>query len=515
MRQILTQLGAILLGLAAAGMGAAQTDPVVAVTGGQVKGRALDGGAVFKGIPFAQPPTGDLRWREPMPVKTWSGARDAGQYQAPCAQIAAGWNDKAAAIGREDCLYLNVWTSEWPSKSRKPVMFWIHGGANMGGTALGLGGIEPPFDGARLAARGVVVVTIQYRLGMFGFLAHPELTAESPHHSSGNYGILDQVAALKWVRENIARFGGDPGNVTVFGQSAGALDTGLLLTSPLASGLFHRAIAESGTVVINGNLTPSLASKEKAGLALAQKMNAPASGALKHLRSLSEADVLKASPPYGGGGELRPEPIVDGYAITQLPARQFLSGGELGVPLIIGNNGRERAIPGGPEGLKKAIEQFYGTTAAKAWDLYAGNVSSYPPYGDLNAQYGTDIYFRCGAATIALWHSGKFPTYQYEFTRGYEPEGAVHSWELRYVFGNLMEPYQEADRKLSDQMMQYWANFAKTGNPNGGSLAVWPKYDAARRGYLEFSAEGPVAKTALRVPFCDVFAETLKQRMVR
>jgi para-nitrobenzyl esterase len=502
---------------------AAGADPVVSVTGGQVRGRLLSppaAGAVFKGIPFAQPPVGELRWREPAPVKPWAGVRDAGAYGAPCAQVASGWNDKIAAIASEDCLYLNIWSPEWPGKARKPVMFWIHGGANMGGSALGAGGIEPPFDGERLARRGVVVVTINYRLGIFGFMAHPELTAESPHRASGNCGILDQVAALQWVQSNISKFGGDPAKVTIFGQSAGAHDIGLLMVSPLAKGLFHRAIGQSGTVIIGGRLTPTLAEAEQRGIGMAEKMNAPATGALKHMRSLGTAEVLKASPPYGGGGQPRPEPDIDGYAITRLPAEVFRDGGQVAIPLIIGNNGRERAVQGGPEALKKSIGDFYGSLSPQAMKLYglSGEVlpAGYPPYGDAAAQFATDTMFRCSAATIAGWHSGKYPTYQYEFTRGDEPRGAQHSYELRFVFGILTEQErEEVDRKISDQMQEYWANFAKNGDPNGRGLPVWPKSDPAKREYLEFAKEGPVVKANLRQPFCELFDAKLKQAIAK
>jgi para-nitrobenzyl esterase len=486
-----------------------QSDPAVTVTGGQVKGRALPGGAVFKGIPYAAAPVGDLRWKEPMAVKPWNGVREAAEYGAPCAQIAAGWNDKIAAAGSEDCLFLNIWTAEWPVRTRHPVMFWIHGGANMGGSAMGAAGIEPPFDAERLSRRGVVVVTINYRLGMFGFIAHPELTAESPHHASGNYGILDQIAALKWVRDNIAKFGGDPANVTVFGQSAGAHDAGLLMTSPLAKGLFRHAIEESGTVMIGGNTTPPLAQLERAGVKLAEKMKAPATGTIRHLRVLSTAEVLKSSPPYSGGGPLRPEPNVDGYVLPKVPAEMFRAGEETAIPLVIGNNGRERATSGGAEGLKKAIQDVYGSRAQQALELYA-EASSYPPYGDINVQYGTDMQFRCPAVLIANWHSAKNATYEYEFTRAYEPRGAVHSWELQYVFGNLSpQAADPMDRTLSDQVQEYWTNFAKTGNPNGGTLVNWPKHDARAGAYLEFAAGGPAAKEALRRPFCELFAQNL------
>src|ERR1041385_1805413 len=195
-------------------LGAAAQEPLtVTVTGGKIQGGALNrGGAVFKGIPFAAPPVGDLRWREPMPVKAWTGTRDATQFGARCMQ--------GSAEGSEDCLYINVWTPEWPTKARKPVMLWIHGGGNFAGSSS-----EAIFDGEALAQHGVVLVSANYRMGIFGFYEHPELTAESKHHASGNYGLMDQVAALQWVRDNIARFGGDPRNVTVFGESAGALDT--------------------------------------------------------------------------------------------------------------------------------------------------------------------------------------------------------------------------------------------------------------------------------------------------
>jgi para-nitrobenzyl esterase len=494
-----------------------QTDPTVAVTGGTIQGRALaaPGGAVFRGIPFAAPPVGDLRWKETQPVKPWAGTLKTVEYGAPCSQIASGWNDKVAAAAKEDCLFLNVWTSEWPAKGKKQVMFWIHGGANMGGSAMGFAGIEPHFDGERLARHGVVIVTINYRLGVFGFIAHPELTAESPRKASGNYGLMDQIAALNWVRDNIAKFGGDPANVTIFGQSAGGHDTGLLLTSSLARGLFHKAIAESGTVIIGARITPTLAQLEQAGVTMAQKLNAPATGAIKFLRTLSAADILKGSPAYGGGGSNRPEPNIDGHVITKLPAEVFRAGEQAPVPFMLGNNGRERSVQGGAEGLKKAMADFYGPLAEKAAALY-GQPPSYAPWGDANAQFATDTQFRCSTVQIANWHSAKFPTWEYEFTRGYEPRGASHSWELQYMFGTLLPSAADPmDRKLSDQMQVYWTNFAKNGNPNGGGLPEWPKLDNNAKAYMELAADGPVVKKGLRVPFCSLFSEKLEQDMAK
>jgi para-nitrobenzyl esterase len=490
--------------------------PVVSVTGGRVQGRLLvaPGGAVFQGVPFAAAPVGDLRWREPAPVKAWKGIRDASAYGAPCAQVAAGWNDKAAALGSEDCLFVNVWNSEWPARTRKAVMVWIHGGANMGGSALGAGGIEPPFDGESLARHGVVLVTLQYRLGVFGFIAHPELTAESPHHASGNYGLMDLIAALRWVHDNIAKFGGDPSNVTIFGQSAGALDVGLLMSSPLAKGLFQRAIEQSGTVLIGGHPTSTLAEVEQSGVKLAAKLNAPATGAIRFLRALSTADVLKGSPPYGGGGPNRPEPDVDGYVLPQSPAEVFRAGQEAPVPLMTGNTGREFAFPGDDAALKKAIEEFYGPLAPRAFELYglAGTPQPgvYPPYGPAKDQYRTDTFFRCGAVVTAIEHSAKYPTFEYEITIGNVTTGTPHSGDLQYVFGvRGIKETADPDPKLSSQVQTYWTNFAKAGDPNGGGVPAWPKYDAVKRGYLEFTNAGPVAKSDLRRPFCELFSEKL------
>jgi len=501
-----------ILCLALAWCAAAAPDPVVTVTGGQIKGRMLAAGAVFKGIPFAAPPVGDLRWKEPMPVKPWSGERDAGEYGATCAQIDAEWNHMAAQKGSEDCLFLNVWTPEWPAKSRRAVLVWIHGGANMGGSALGLGGIEPPFDGAKLASHGVVMVTIQYRLGLLGFFAHPELTEESPHHASGNYGLLDQVAALKWIHENIARFGGDPGNVTVFGQSAGGQDTGLLISSPLTKGLIHRAIEESGTVMLGGEVTPPRSKLEAAGVKLAEQMKAPAAHQIQYLRSLTAVEILKNSPPYAQLGPLRPEPDIDGYGIVKLPAQVFQEHEELPIPLIIGNNGRETNAATSPEALKKAITAYYKERTAEVLQFYGlngPNPDTYPPHGSGAAQWATDLVFRCGSIVVANWHSVRFPTWEYEFTRAPEPVGARHSWELQFVFGNLVQATGPADRALSDQVMAYWTNFAKTGNPNGGALPNWPKHDAAGAAYLEFAADGPVAREALRQKACAIFEQNL------
>jgi para-nitrobenzyl esterase len=492
----------------------APADPVVAVTGGQIQGRLLQAGAVFKGVPYAAPPVGDLRWREPAPIKSWTGVRAAGEYGAPCSQIDARWNKNSADLGKEDCLSVNIWAPEWPPQGKKAVMFWIHGGGNMGGSTLGAGGIEPPFDGESLSRNGVVVVTANYRLGVLGFLAHPALTAESPHHVSGNYGILDLIAALQWVKQNIATFGGDPANVTIFGQSAGGHNVGLLLVSPLSKGLFARAIEESGTVM--GRATPTLAGAEKRDSDIVAKLNPPAgSDTLAYLRKLSAAEVLKASPAYGGGGI---GPNVDGYVVPDLAAKMFVTGRQHKVPLMIGSNARESSLQGGAEALKKEIEEYYGDMAPRAAKLYA-QPSNYPPYGDAGAQFSSDRT-RCASIATADYHTSAGNTvYQYEFSHAF-PEaaerGARHSGELRYVFGNFPPgPVADSEKKISSDMQKYWTNFAKTGDPNGGGLPVWPKFDTSGRRYLEFTDNGPVAKENLRGEIYKLFSDFQKARMAK
>ena len=513
--------------------------PVVKVTGGSVQGRLLaaPGGAVFKGIPFAAPPVGELRWRETQPLKPWTGVRQAGDYANTCMQPNSGWNKNSADKASEDCLYLNVWSPDWPAKSKKPVMVWMHGGGNGGGSALGAGGIEPPFDGESLARHGVVLVSIQYRLGVFGFMGHPELTAESPHHASGGYGLLDQIAALQWVHDNIAKFGGDPANVTLFGQSAGAQDTTILVASPLAKGLINKAIAQSGSPMISDKRLQTPAQMEQIGVTLAQALHAPATCAIAYMRSLSPADILA-----GAGADFRKglndqhlivDVGVDGYVVPKFSPGVYRAGKELAIPMIFGSNGREGggggpqrpgATPPTPEQL---VEQAKGrvTNSYKAYpDLleralksygYTGgenDLSANPDHGGADQQFGTDLFMRCETVTLAGWHSAIAPAYEYEFNAGNAKHPPVHSGELDFVFGYLRD--QASDpvlAKLSDQMEQYWANFARTGDPNGPGLPRWEKFDARTRAYIDLSNQGPVAKTALRKAACAIYADKLNR----
>jgi para-nitrobenzyl esterase len=493
---------------------AADSGPVINVTGGRIRGALLEkGGAVFKGIPFAAPPVGDLRWREPMPVKAWTGVRDATAFGPPCAQNPLGLFPELSGRSKEDCLYLNVWTAEWPSRSSKPVMVWIHGG---GGTADSAS--RDVYNGENLARHGVILVSAEYRLGVFGFFAHSELTKESPHHASGAQAILDQIAALQWVQANVAKFGGDPENVTVFGESAGAIHVSLLMTSPLTKGLFKRVIAESGTVLAAPPL--DLPQAEKSGVAIATRIKPSGATSLNTLRAAPAEELLKVSPPLLNL-------VLDGYVFPKDPAQVFADGQEHHVDLLVGSNAREW-LPGyidPPAALKPAIEAMYGPLARREVALYEKSKPD-PLYGTPEQQWLTDLFARCSGVAQLAWHAtAGNPAFEYQFDRvspGRETVGVTHGAELWHVFGTLglnqsgglpNPKYNDVDRKISETMQQYWTNFAKTGNPNGGGLPQWPKFDTASRAYIEFTDAGPVAHEGLRRPFCDLFIENVKRQM--
>jgi para-nitrobenzyl esterase len=482
--------------------------PVVSVTGGAIMGRILpgEGGAVFRGVPFAQPPVGGLRWREPMPVVPWEGVRQAAKPGPPAEQAAIGWNEREAAASSEDCLYLDVWTPH-EAPGRLPVMVWIHGGANVAGS----GGFDPLYDGRSMISHGVVLVVIEYRLGIFGFFAHPGLTRESPHHASGNYAILDQIAALQWVHDNIAKFGGDPGSVTLFGQSAGGTDVLALMASPLSGGLFHRAISESSQLQ---NRNVSLAEAEQAGSAMAEGLGGPSANDIAHLRSLSSKEIMKAWRGYSAF-------TTDGWVFPTPPFEAWRTGRERAVPLIIGSNAVEFPFGGSPGDLVNSIRAAFGDLAPRALSLYGLDggkeaAAADPLYGYAADQWGSDL-FRCPAVVLGGWHSAANPTWEYEFARAIPPQPRVaHSGELPYVFGNLLSTgskagnYQEADRRLSGVIQAYWTSFARTGDPNAQGLPPWGRYDAAGKGYLAFTADSEVAaRENERGPFCDLFRESL------
>jgi para-nitrobenzyl esterase len=493
-------------------------DPVVSVTGGRIRGTAMSaGGVAFKGVPFAAAPLGDLRWKEPAAVKPWQDVRDAKTFGPSCVQEIQAWNKQEAEGNKEDCLYLNVWTSEWPAKGKKPVMFWIYGGGNTGG-----GASVDYFDGASLSRRGVVLVTVNYRLGLFGYFVHPGLTAESPHHASGNYGLLDQVAALKWVRDNIAKFGGDPNNVTVFGQSAGAGNTAMLLASPMTKGLFQRAIQESGGAIRE---MATMADAEKAGEKFAVSLKAPAGAeGIKALRAMPAEQLEKAWVSARGNEGPNAAPSIDGYFNPANSANTFAAAKEHAIPLLIGSNAQEQRGPD-PKELREAVKTAYGINAEKALAYYglnnAGDGNSDPLFGPANQQFGADSRQRCGAVQEAIWHTAtKQPVWEYQFDRAIPGRKATnHSAELEYVFGNLLPagflggPYGETDRKISNDVQVYWTNFAKSGDPNGANMPKWPKFDATARLYMEFTDNGPVAKEGLRREICDLYMANVKHKM--
>ena len=500
--------------MACAMCAAAQQDPVVAVAGGRIRGRLTpDGGAAFKSVPYARPPLGDLRWREPQPVAPWEGVREAAQFSVACTQISEGWNARYVTGSAEDCLYLNVATPEWPVKTARPVMVWIHGGSNTAGSGEAAG-----FDQRTLVRRGLVLVTINYRLGALGFLVHPELAHESAHQASGNYGLMDQIAALRWVRENIRQFGGDPDNVTVAGQSAGAFDISLLMTSPLAKGLFNRAIAESGAAAGFNESMPA-AYAEAIGRKLAVQLKAPEAGAMALLRTVPAEDILTAARVASSGDRTGLETSVDGWVLPRPPAEVFAEGHSLPVPLISGSQAQEVNGPNTGR-LRDAIQKAYGNLAERVLSLYglAGDGQGRPDalYGTPGAQWATDTGFRCPATAEAMDHAAAGrASWQYEFE--HPPPGrqaTAHSSELNYLFGTWGPNTELApiDQKLSEQIQAYWTNFAMSGDPNGKGLPAWPKFTAEARPYLAFTSQGATAKSAMRREFCEVFVQSLKAR---
>ncbi len=500
---------------------------LVQTTSGPLQGFARpDGGAEFFGIPYAQPPVGDLRWHEPMPVKPWSEIRTANTFGAPCAQpYMADWNRHDAEAGKEDCLFLNVVTRVWPARQPLPVMLWLHGGGNEGGSAS-----NAFYNGGTLVNHGVLLVTVNYRLGIFGFFAHPALSAESSHQSSGNYGLMDQILALRWVHDNIAKFGGDPNSITVFGESAGAIDTSLLMTSGLSKNLFQRAIAESGTSF--GHPLLPLAAAEQGGEAFAAHLNLPAGAeGLKQLRQLTAPQLLalkSSRSPYSHFGA-----DIDGWVIARQPASVFAAGEEAAIPLLFGTTARELGasswrMPTVPDALRKNIAVYFGELAPRALAAYGltGNAlpDDDPIYGAAADQWAADLIIRCPATAQGSWHSAAHhPTYEFELAHaipGQEAQGAIHGADLPYVFGyfpkwgTIAGSFADVDIQLSNLMESYWTNFAKTGNPNSTGLPEWPPFDVEKK-YIRFQQDGKVVTlTSLRDGPCGVYRASLAAQLV-
>jgi para-nitrobenzyl esterase len=482
---------------------AATSTAPVEVTGGVVQGNQLgDGSTIFYGIPYAAPPTGNLRWKPPQPVVPWSGVRDATRPLNPCIQHDEGWNNRNAKSGQEDCLYLSVHAPKHATNARLPVIFWIHGGSNRAGSGY-------RYADSLIYRRGVVLVALEYRLGVFGFMSLPELTAESPHHTSGNYGILDQVAALEWVKHNITRFGGDPDNVTIMGQSAGAFDVGVLLLSPLARGLFAKAVMESGNPGL-GLPTRSLAQNEAVGVQLEHLVHGPrGTSDLAALRSASAQEILEQGerltpPPPVDPRELWGQAIIDGWLLPRPPKELFAAGQQAQIPLIIGSNTREFSFGGDRDLLRQLIKDIFGSRAGAvlaAYGLDRANLpEADPALGDVGTQFTTDLVFRCPAKEIVeLQREAGLQVWHYQF--GVPAPGAhtvAHSGELNYVFDT---PAFDPDSAPWPPLQQYWVQFAQTGNPNGGGLPEWS--ESGKEGnYVDFTPQGQKLGKDLRGTVC-------------
>jgi len=496
------------------------TDPVQAQIGtqnGLVEGEpTADDPAVlaWKGIPYAAPPVGELRWKAPAPAPAWEGVRPAKAFSRACWQPDAnpGSFYGGAQLDRdEDCLYLNVWSAAKSSNEARPVMVWVHGGALVTGT-----GSTPWYDGTALANKGVVLVTINYRLGPLGFMAHPALTAEASPASSGNYGILDQIAALRWVRDNIAAFGGDPGNVTIFGESAGSWSICYLQATPLARGLFHRAIGQSGGVfdpmprlaTSSGGAPhrPDFVPAESAGIRFAEALGVagdakPETAAA--LRAKTPREIYDGMANAGGRGRFWFRPNVDGWVYPQPIYDLFAAKQHSAVPLMLGSNADEgtalwgAAAPTTVAAYRKALETRYRDFAEEVLAAYPAASD-----GDAKAAYlelqGDDVFAWQMRTWARLASATGAPAYLYFFSRvppGPESEtyGSYHAAEIVYAFDNLEKgkahTWQPADEALADTMSSYWVSFAKDGDPNEEGLPPWPRYDAATDQALELGDE--------------------------
>ena len=502
-----------LLAACGSGDGTSESEPIADPLGasvdtglGTLEGERVtgeDGVLVFRGIPYAEPPVEDLRWQAPVAPAAWDGSQDATTFGPACWQSltpASSIYTRGDLDRNEDCLYLNIWTAAGTADEARPVMVWFHGGGHTGGW-----GSAPIFDGTNLAQKGVVLVTINYRLGPFGFLAHPALTAESGHGASGNQGLLDKVAALEWVRDHIANFGGDPGNVTIFGQSAGSWSVCYLQASPLARGLFHRAIGHSGGCFGRDRADLETAQAAAVEAASALGVEGDDAEALVALRALDAEAILESDLNAGA--------IVDGHFMPRPAAAIFAAGEQNDVPVIVGalaNEGStlyatmpERSM----DELAALLDEQYGDAAATVRDFYEEEIGKSTKWGVQMIQADRSFVWEMRTWARAI-EAGGNDAYLYFFHhappvfRIYTPEaaaiempdgpdgyGAYHSGDLAYAFANthlVGVGWSDWDHELSDAISDYWVNFARTGNPNGDGLAAWPSYRGADDEWLEF-----------------------------
>ncbi len=458
----------------------------IKVDGGLISGTTDSSGAIhiFKGIPFAASPVGDLRWKAPQPVVPWKGIKKCDAFGPSPMQgnpVPFGPWSKEYLIPKEpiseDCLYLNVWTGANSAEEKRPVLVWIYGGGFMSG-----GSGVPIYDGEAMAKKGIIFVSINYRVGIFGFLALPELTKESPYNASGNYGLLDQIAALKWVEKNIAAFGGDPDKVTIAGQSAGSMSVNCLVASPLGKGLFKRAIAESGASLVGAGIgrMQNLKEAEQQGVEFEKRINV---NSLAGLRNIPADELLKKT-----GGRMGP--VIDGYVLPESIPSIFAEGKQNQGDLLTGWNEDDGVVFGKPSNaaaFKKEMELQHGKFAKKM-------LKYYPAHNDEEAalsqkrmlrdqQFGIQNYAWANVHAKESTH----PVYLYRFARklpaagDYIKYGAFHTGEVAYAYGNLRFvercPWQPVDYTLQNTMSSYWVNFIATGDPNGKDLPQWPAYN--------------------------------------
>ncbi len=477
---------AIAIAIASSPVLAAESAPLANVAAGRLSGihDATTGLNEFKGIPYAAPPVGPLRWKPPQPAAAWKDVRKADRFGPRCMQRPVFSDMVFRSNGMsEDCLYLDVWAPANGMGKKFPVLVYFYGGGFIGGD-----GSEPRYDGAALAQRGIVTVTVNYRLDVFGFLASPDLAAESPQHAAGNYGLLDQHAALAWVKRNIAAFGGDPDQVTIAGESAGSMSVSAQMASPLSKGLMQRAIGESGAVL--GNLRPApLDQVMREGQDFARRAGAHS---LAELRAMSAQSLLDAA-----GQKDVPEfrPTIDGYFVPRSPEAVYEAGEQAHIPLLLGANSQEGSYVNlfakdqapTPANYRAAVQKLFGEHAGAALKLYPGDTdaevkaSGTALAGDRFIAFSTWEWMRLHRQT------GKAPVYFYYFDQPRPAKrdgsagpdaGAVHSGEIEYALGNLpgntVYAWTATDRRVSQTMQGYWAQFIKTGDPNGPDLPRWP-----------------------------------------
>ena len=462
----------------------------VRTANGVVEGRGTQrsGVRIFRGIPFAQPPTGELRWREPQPVKNWNGVRQTVDFGPRCMQAPIFDDMRFRSNGvSEDCLYLNVWTPAKSNRERLPVLVYFYGGGFVSGDSS-----EPRYDGESMAAKGIVVVTINYRLGVFGFMAHPELTRESPHKASGNYGLLDQNAALRWVQQNIMNFGGDPKRVTIGGESAGSISVSAQMASPLSKNLIAGAIGESGAITGTLSAAP-LAKAEEEGSKFAASLGAQSIAAL---REMSAQQILEPASKGGFASVGRFPITIDGYFLPADPFAIYAGGKQARVPLLVGWNSEElswQALFGRdeptPENYKKVLEKLYAAQAGEALKLYPGATreeviqSATDLAGDRFIAYSTwkwaELHGQTtGARVYRYLYKRPRPAPRAGGQNTPPPRGAAHSAEIEYALGNLavndVYAWTDDDYRVSATMQNYFANFIKKADPNGPGLPEWP-----------------------------------------